>query len=135
LKHKSTNFPAIYYNILKHEWDLSATVLPWILSFYSLTAFVAVDLPTLTTQVQHYLIATSRYLLGHIFVHLCAFYSIFCVVIHCHLPAFFILFFYVSSVAFVTHFLQRDGQFCVFCLCTAYCSLFLVIGKFDIRCG
>jgi len=77
MKHKSTNFPAIYYNILKHEWDLSATVLPWVLSSYSLTAFVPVDLPSLTTQVQHYLMAThANYLVTFlcIYVHFTPFF-------------------------------------------------------------
>jgi len=31
---KSTNFPAIYHNVLKHEWNVSITGLPWVLSSY-----------------------------------------------------------------------------------------------------
>ena len=47
---KSTNFPAIYYNVLNHEWNLSVTGLPWVLSSHR-PLFLAVDLLILTTQV------------------------------------------------------------------------------------
>ena len=71
-------------------------------------------------------------LFNHLCEFLCTFYAIYCVVILHHLPAVFVLHCYDFSVACCQQFLQRDGQFCVFCLCTSYCSLFLVISKLHV---
>ena len=51
---KSAIFLAIYYKVLKHERSLSVTEPPWVCLPY-LTAFVPVNLPTLTTQVLHFI--------------------------------------------------------------------------------
>jgi len=68
---KSANFLAIYYKVLKHERSLSVTEPAWVCLPF-LTAFVPVNLPTLTTEVLHFICSlfypiSSRYLT--IFVH------------------------------------------------------------------
>jgi len=73
-------------------------------------------------------------LFNHLCEFLCTFYTIYCVVI-LHLiisQQVFILHFYDFSVACCQSFLYGDGQFCVFCLCTSYCSLFLVMSKLHV---
>jgi len=73
------------------------------LSFPSfLTAFVPVNLPTLTTQVLYFVFS----ILYHIFklfnqfgAFLCRFYANYCVIILHHLPAVFIVYFCDFSVA------------------------------------
>jgi len=51
---KSANFPAIYYNVLKDERNVSVTEHPWVcLPFFG--AFVPVSLPTFTTQALHFI--------------------------------------------------------------------------------
>ena len=63
---KSASFLAIYYKVLKHERSLSVTEPPWVCLPF-LTAFVPVNLPTLTPQVLHFICSlfypiSSRYL-------------------------------------------------------------------------
>jgi len=45
---------AIYYKVLKHERSLSVTEPPWVCLPF-LTAFVPLNLPTLTMQVLHFI--------------------------------------------------------------------------------
>jgi len=50
----------------------------------------------------------------------------YCVVIHCHLPAFS---FYTSTFTMAYCHLSQCDRFCVFCLCASHCSLLFATGK------
>jgi len=80
---KSANFLAIY-KVLKHERSLSLTEPPGVCLPF-LTAFVPVNLPTLTTQVLHFICSlfypiASRYLT--IFVNFYVRFTLFIVLLY-----------------------------------------------------
>ena len=66
----------------------------------------------------------------------CRFYSFYCIVMRCHLPAFFISHFYryIFSVACCYPFPLPWWSILRFCLCTSYCSFFVVFGKLPVLC-
>ena len=122
---KSANFLAIY-KVLKHERSLSLTEPPGVFLPF-LTAFVPVNLPTLTTQVLHLICSlfypiSSRY--STIFVHYVRF-TLFTVLLYFIITQRFS--FYYTSTIFLWHAVGHSYNVMVsfaFCLCTSYCSLF-----------
>jgi len=133
---KSVNLPDIYHYVLKREWNLSANWLRWVchlIDRFCVCEFVQSHQESLT----HYLIGIWKhtfalftallYLVAYC-AFMCRLYSIYCVVVHCHLPTFFI---YTStfSVAYCRPFHMTRCSILRFCLYTSHLSLFLVIGK------
>ena len=127
---KSANFLAIYYQVLKHERSFSFTEHPWVcIPFF--TAFVPVNLPTLTTQVLHFICSlfyplSSRYLT--IFVHFYVRFTLFIVLLYFISQRFS---FYTSTI-FLWHAVSHSYNvmvsfaFFVFVRHTAHCFLLLV---------
>jgi len=81
---KSANFLGICCKLLKHELSLFVTELPWV-CLPVLTAFVPVNLPTLTTPVLHFICSplypiSSRYIT--IFVHFYVGFTLFRVLLY-----------------------------------------------------
>jgi len=107
---KSANFLAIYYKVLKHERSLSVTEPPCVCLPF-LTTFVPVNLPTLTTQVLHYLFSILSHIFTLFFVNfyvrftflsLWIFMYVLRYLLCCYIsssPSVFILHFYDFSVA------------------------------------
>jgi len=101
-----------------------------------LTAFVPVNFPTLTTQVLNFICSlfypiSSCYLT--IFLHFCVGFTLFIVLLY------FIIsqrFSFYTSATFLWHAVSHSHNvivsFSVFCLCTTYCSLLLVISKLHV---
>jgi len=92
---KSTNFPAIYYNVCV------SYPLP---DFFEFCLFIDRSRACKFANFHHAsLTLFDRYYTLFIWSHFCAFlcrcYCIYCVVLPCHLPACFILHFYDFSVA------------------------------------
>jgi len=105
-------------------------------AFLFLTAFVPVNLPTLTMQVLHFICSlfypiSSRYLT--IFVHFYVGFTLFIVLLYFMISQRFS--FYTSTI-FLWHAVRHSNDvmvsFAFFCLCTSYCSLFLVISKLHV---
>jgi len=128
---KSANFLAIYYKVLKHERSLSVIEPPWVCLPF-LTAFVPVNLPTLTTQVLHFICSlfypiSSRY--STIFVNFYIRFTLFIVLLY------FIIsqrFSFYTSMIFLWHAVSHSYNvmvsfaFFVFVRHTAHCFLLLV---------
>ena len=99
------------FDFLQFVFLLPALVLVHLLAHHSVYPIISRHLPntfTLFTTLLHIVTFCAFFCVGFTLFH--------CVVIHCHLPA---LLFYISQLQCslphsVTHFLQRDGQFCVF---------------------
>ena len=131
MNNKSANFQAISYKVLKHERSLSVTEPPWVCLPF-LTAFVPVNLPTLTTQVLHFIYSlfypiSSRYLT--IFVNFYVRFTLFIVFLY------FIIsqrFWFSTSTTFLWHAVSQSYNmmvsfaFFAFVRHTAHCFLFLV---------
>ena len=125
---KNANFLAIYYKVLKHERSLSVTEPPWVCLAF-LTAFVPVNLPTLTKQVLHFVFSlfypiSSRYLT--IFVNFYVRFTLFIVLLY------FIIsqrFSFYTSTTFLWHAVSHSYNvmvsfaFFVFARHTAHCFL------------
>ena len=133
---KSANFPPIYHNILKHEWKLSVTWLPWVchlMDRFSSYGFVNSPLKFITIFDRYlthtFTIFTALLYLVMFFTFLCNFCSIsfpyLCTVISRR----FILHF-TFSVAYCHPFPITWWSVLRFCLYTSYCSLFLLINLF-----
>ena len=107
------DFPAIYHNVLKHEWNLSVSWLPSVchlIDWFSACGFVNFPL-TFITLFHRYLLHTLLSYVLCVFVQvLLYFIALLYIVIsqrfHFTLPCF------LSHI--VIHFLQRDGRFCAF---------------------
>ena len=131
---ESANFLAIYYKVLKHERSLSVTEPPWVCLPF-LTAFVPVNLPTLTTQVLPFICSlfypiSSRYLT--IFVNFYVRFTLFIVLLY------FITsqrFSFYTSTTFLWQAVSHSYNvmvsfaFFVFVCHTAHCFLLLVCCK------
>jgi len=131
VNYKSANFLAIYYKVWKHERSLFITEPPWVCLPF-LTAFVPVNLPTLTTQVLHFICSllypiSSRYLT--IFVNFYIRFTLFIVLLY------FIIsqrFSFYTSTTFLWHAVSYSYNvmvsfaFFVFVRHTAHCFLLLV---------
>jgi len=134
---KSANFIAIYYSVLKHKRSLSVAEPPWVCLPF-LTVFVPVNLPTLTTQVLHFICSLlfpipSRYLT--IFVRFYVGFTLFVLLYFIISKRFS---FYTSTILLwhaVSHSYNVMVSFAFCFLCTSYCSLFLVISKLHVTRG
>ena len=124
---KSANFPAIYYNVLKHERSLSVTGLLWVCILIDrLLCLYICQLSPRKFYTFFYPIL-SRYITVFC-AFLCRFYSIYCAVILHYLPAVFVIHLYV----FLWHAFNHSYNvvvsfaFFVFAHHTAHCLLLLV---------
>jgi len=126
-KRKSANFLAIYHKVLKHERSLP----PWVCLPF-LTTFVLVRLPTLTTQVLHFICSlfypiSSRYLT--IFVHFYVGFTLFIVLLYFIISQWFSFY---NSTFFLWHAVSHSYNvmvsfaFFVFVRHTVHCFLLLV---------